>query len=89
MHSDILLQWQDNDGSWQRGYPVEYQADAYGRQVLIWLTRGMGAGIVENIAFELPIRDSRQLLVMPLYSTRPVAVWVEITKLSAVPDRTD
>ena len=91
---DVLLQWQDESGAWQRGYPVQFE----GGQTR-WLTDLVN--IVNATPFDIEAHKAAKpgshfkwpietkLLVMPLYSKRPVAVWVEIGKLTVVPDRTD
>ena len=92
---DVLLQWQDADGAWQRGYAVETQDGIRGKEKPSWIFYMGGCEIMEcdpkdilDPASTWPSADF-PLLVMPLYSKRPVAVWVEIGKLTVVPDRTD
>jgi len=83
--SDVLLQWQDESGAWQRGYPVVVDG-----QYVAWFTDKDTAPCMVRINHRI-WKDLKtdSLLVMPLYAKRPVAVWVEIGKLTVVPDRTD
>ena len=89
--SDVLLQWQDESGAWQRGYAVETHSEQFG--VRWYYDDGCEIYACEpkditNESSEYPLGDY-PLLVMPLYSTRPVAIWVEIGKLTVVPPRSD
>lgn len=96
MSGDVLVQWQDESGAWQRGYPVGYESRGPQKlpRLILWLVEEDGEYNPRATSPSLDFArsahgDKALLLVMPLYAKRPVAVWVEIGKLSVVPNRTD